>query len=151
MKEISNDEVVRAYELCYVGGEGDCSICPLVDENGRCTDDEGELLGKVLGILKSQKGKVKALESIEHFADKLIEAQRAEIERYKGVIKLLERDVQTSKTEAIKEFAEIVYRFFCKTQVWKTFKSAVLLNGECDWLKGQLDNLVKEMTEEQND
>lgn len=55
-----------------------------------------------------------------------------------------EKDI---KSEAIKEFAERVYSFFCNTQNWKTFKEQWLENGECYWLKEKLNNLVKEMTE----
>lgn len=36
----------------------------------------------------------------------LIKRQQAEIERYKGVIKLLEKDVSTAKSDAIKQFSE---------------------------------------------
>lgn len=36
----------------------------------------------------------------------LIKRQQAEIERYKGVIKLLEKDVSTAKTDGIKQFSE---------------------------------------------
>ena len=80
-----------------------------------------------MGLIEFQKPKIEKLEKIEHFATKTIERQseeierlqhkikscnsvnaelKAEIERYKGVIKLLEKDVATAKSEAIKEFAE---------------------------------------------
>lgn len=39
-------------------------------------------------------------------ASDLIKRQQAEIERYKGVIKLLEKDVSTAKTDGIKQFSE---------------------------------------------
>ena len=40
--------------------------------------------------------------------NEIIKALEAEIERYKGVIKLLERDVANAKTEGVKEFAHLL-------------------------------------------
>lgn len=40
-----------------------------------------------------------------------ITRQQAEIERYKRVIKILEKDVATAKSEAVKEFAERLKQF----------------------------------------
>lgn len=42
----------------------------------------------------------------------LINRQKAEIERYKGVIKILEYNVRKAKSEAIKEFAEKLLSFY---------------------------------------
>ena len=53
---------------------------------------------------------IKALEGCHcdtlELALDLIKRQQAEIERYKGVIKLLEKDVSTAKTDGIKQFSE---------------------------------------------
>ena len=38
----------------------------------------------------------------------LFNRQKAEIERYKGVIKILENDVATAKSEAVKEFDHLI-------------------------------------------
>ena len=38
----------------------------------------------------------------------LINSQKAELERYKGVIKILENDVKTAKADAVKEYMEKV-------------------------------------------
>lgn len=69
----------------------------------------------------------------------LINRQKAEIERYKGVIKLLESDVQAAKTEAIKEFAERL----------KKGLLAYMCSDRIQFIKAEyeLDNLVKEMAE----
>lgn len=79
-----------------------------------------------------------------------INRQKAEIERYKGVIKLLESDVATAKYEAIKEFADLVikkvetvrqkYQKLCKEQGQGIDEVMnIHFNGMID--------LVKEMTE----
>lgn len=72
----------------------------------------------------------------------LINRQQAEIERYKDVIKLLEKDVQTAKAEAVKEFAERLKAIF-------NFGVRVY-DGKCtvDGVVHNIDNLVKEMTEQ---
>lgn len=49
----------------------------------------------------------KWLEELKDSREK-INRQKAEIERYKGVIKILENDVATAKSEAIKEFAHLI-------------------------------------------
>ena len=61
----------------------------------------------------------------------LINRQKAEIERYKGVIKLLESDVKNAKSEAIKDFAV-------------RLKSRFMYN---ETLANFIDNVLKEMTE----
>ena len=71
----------------------------------------------------------------------LINRQKAEIERYKGVIKLLENDVLTTKTEAVKEFAERLKATFPSRED----KRCTL--DDCYTLDC-IDNLVKEMAEQ---
>lgn len=65
-------------------------------------------------------------------------------------LKIIE-ELKTAKTEAIKEFAERVYKTLTTKENWKAFKDAWLDNGECDWLKRKLFNLVKEMTERKDE
>ena len=47
-------------------------------------------------------------------AQEIINRQQAVIERYKGVIKLLENDVTNAKSEAIKEIAEKITEVFMR-------------------------------------
>ena len=68
-----------------------------------------------------------------------IEKFKVEIDRYKGVIKLLENDVKNSKAEAIKEFAEKV-----KDNQDKLFNYIYSEIGFC----AQINRLVKEMVGE---
>ncbi len=71
-------------------------------------------------------------------ANDLINRQRSEIERYKGVIKLLENDMLTAKAEAVKEFEKLVTRRLnCNTP-----RGAYLLNI--------MNEVKKEMTESVN-
>ena len=44
--------------------------------------------------------------------------------------------------EAYEELAENVYKFLCKKKNWEDFKEQWLENGECEWLKKTLSNIV---------
>lgn len=66
----------------------------------------------------------------------LINSQKAEIERYLHSIKMLENDMQTAKSEAIKEFAERLKEILQFTDD----------SYECWEIEGYIDDLVKEMT-----
>ena len=68
----------------------------------------------------------------------MIDYQKAEIEKYKGVIKILENDVANAKYEAIKEFAERLKELKIKPEYpWDDY----YIN------ENAIDNLVKQMTE----
>ena len=69
----------------------------------------------------------------------LINRQQAEIERYKGVIKLLESDVQTAKAEAVKEFERKIKAHAYYIDVPKEHRVV----DEDD-----IDAVLKEMTEQ---
>lgn len=72
--------------------------------------------------------------------EKLIKALKFDREQY-------DEGYKDGRKDAIKEFAERVYRFLCHWRNWNKLKVSWLFNGECEWLKKSLDNLVKEMDE----
>lgn len=83
---MTDNEIIKALECCGSNGWGEkderpCDKCPMQD----CKDCEIELPDYALGLVNRQK---------------------AEIERYKGVIKILENDVETAKSEAIRTFSK---------------------------------------------
>ena len=75
------------------------------------------------------------------FALSLIDRQKAEIERYRGVIKILENDVANAKCEAIKEFAE-------RLKETASSYSDICGYGSTIIDVSSIDDLVKEMTEQ---
>ena len=103
-------------ECCITIEGNSCGGCPV--EKGCITDEGVNVLHK-------------------HALD-LINRQKAEIERYKGVIKRLENDVQTAKAEAVKEFAERLKAEVSHIPAWGSVAEK------------KIDNLVKEMTEEKD-
>ena len=66
-----------------------------------------------------------------------------------GIVSDLEKDVFNAKAEAIKEFAELVYKTFVTEQNWRDLKQAWLYDGECELLENMLNNLAKEAVKEE--
>ena len=77
---MTDEEIIKALENC--GSVGDCQKCTLND------------LGEGIAI---------CIPELTQSAVELINRQKADIERYKGVIKILEKDVKDAKAEAIKD------------------------------------------------
>lgn len=115
---MKDNEIIKALECCLTIEGNSCGGCPV--EKGCITDEGVNVLHK-------------------HALD-LINRQQAEIERYKGVIKLLEKDVLTAKTEAVKEFAERLKSLQIGLEI--SGESLYYIPIDC------IDNLVKEMTEQ---
>lgn len=79
---MTDKEIIKALECCSKNSHELCALeCPIFRTAG-CIEE----LHKAVFVL--------------------INRQKEEIERYKGVIKILENDVQASRTEAVREFAE---------------------------------------------
>lgn len=110
---MTDNEIIKALECCLCM---ECSECPMNYEDCEERDFES-LVKRVLPIFNRQK---------------------AEIERYKGVIKILENDVKTSRYEAIREFAEKLKALI-----------GLMNEGDNDYSVtfDYIDNLVKEMSE----
>lgn len=98
-----------------------------------------------LDLINRQKEKIKEFDGKLVIQQGMIDYQKAEIERYKGVIKILENDVANAKYKAIKGFAE-------------RLKEEMRLDDDCKYDCAQchydckdyipfIDNLEKEMTE----
>lgn len=112
--KLTDNEIIKALECCISDDKGiheACRNCPLQGKNVDCP------------------------EYIRASALDLINRQKAEIERYKGVIKLLENDVKTAKDEAIKDCI-------------RRLKQIERQKGEYGYVTlADLDKVKKEMTE----
>lgn len=82
---MTDDEIIKALEHCSEAES--CIWCKYEP-----TEHQKVTVGCCYGLIK------KAID--------LIKRHQAEIERYKGVIKILEKDVSTAKTDGVKEFSE---------------------------------------------
>lgn len=117
---MTDNEIIKALECCSHRNEDlPCEGCPAYSIAQMCTED---LMSDALDLINRQK---------------------AEIERYLHSIKLLENDVATAKSEAIKEFAEKLKDSADKTRIRNLGTEKIIFY--IDELK--LDKLVKEMTE----
>ena len=79
---LTDEQIIKALECCYKDG---CKECPLWECKGDCFEE----------LIK------------DNVLD-LINRQKAEIERYKHSIKLLEKDVADAKADTVKDFARFV-------------------------------------------
>lgn len=83
----------------------------------------------------------------------LINRQKAEIERYKGVIKILENDIEIAKEEAIKEFAKRLKNEIINDTAygseWRQYIGYYDYTIKIGDIPEYIDGIVKEMTEVQ--
>lgn len=142
---MTDNEIIKIGDICayfYDNQNKSFSIVEVVEElSDECVvvkfhqvlrDDSGNGFftylcdkGKTMNVSR------KYLHKIE-----LINRQQTEIERYKYSIKMLEDDVATAKSEAIKEFAKRL----------KEHTHDIVFYGEIVTVS-RIDNLVTEMTE----
>ena len=89
----------------------------------------------------------------------LINRQKAEIERLERIVSIKQKNKQTLKTEAIKEFAERLKKQFDNLEYRaKTKRKTVsvdYLDSQMNWVLHEvsstiIDNLVKEMAGDEN-
>ena len=136
---MTDEQIIKALEYCSKQDTCD-EKCPFryVNDGKQCYPT---LLGNALDLINRKQKKIEKLEKIERLSIKIIEKQDVEIERLsKESSKQQLRNemrrltVEEIKTEAIKEFAERLKEISDK-------------DGWTD--SGEIDNLVKEMTETQ--
>lgn len=68
--------------------------------------EEGQILKNALDIINRLKDNERKYRGKVQSQRYEISCNQKNIERYKGVIKILEKDVATAKSEAVKEFVE---------------------------------------------
>ena len=147
---VSDEEIVKALECAIAkrqtNGINDEWVLHLSRETTKTILDLiNRLKADKEALIVGQESLMKHLERKKEIITELdneVERLQKENNLYSDLAKM----GNALKAEAIKEFAEKIYRFFCKTSNWNNLKSAVRFNGECDWLKENLDNLVKETT-----
>lgn len=148
MEKLTDAEVVKALEICTDKLTISCpNDCPFYDE---CDNDICSLERHALELIKRKDAEIGKLKRELTSADEVIGFREAEIERLKEYESALKKGCALSKCinkpdlqrEAYEELAENVYKFLCKKKNWKDFKEQWLENGECEWLKKALSNIV---------
>ena len=168
-KKMTDAEIIKALECCsnYTGTDS-CREC-LLEINNECEmnvleslaldlikrlkAENDELFYKLQGVMWSvdkwldgnelKQDEVSRATTMREKTLQITEKQQAEIERYKGVIKLLEKDVITAKSEVIKEFAMRLKTEFLPEQ---EFDNTV--NLTLSVVRSIIDKIAKEMVGE---
>ena len=156
---MSDNEIIKALECCI---DCDCKNCPCQTENGHCMEIDETL---ILDLINRQKAEIENLREeneIYRRANFLIAGQRdardkeivcleAELESVqsgadllKAEVKRLEKRLKTAKSEAIREFAERLKKLILPQLGISTLEKTEAYH----FCLVELDNLVKEMTEE---
>lgn len=132
---MTDEQIIKAYERCFTLGfdESACYECPFYTATAKCTED---LRDSALDLINRQKSEIESLKQI-------IDEQDKEILKLQKRIIFWREDLnyqpEKIKSEAIKEFAERLKSV--QTQGFWEENAYVSVND--------IDNLVKEMTEEE--
>lgn len=128
---MTDEQIIKALECCFTLGfdESTCYECPFYTATAKCTED---LRDSVLNLIMRQKAEIEGLQERISYLEESIDCSRKEYN------KLLQK-LQQAKSEAIKEFAEKLKKRF--------YLSAG--RGVVDVY--HIDNLVKEMTEAEDE
>lgn len=149
-QKLTDNDIKKALECCQYEGVETCRDCPMFythEFDNEIDFDCGKYIyGRALDLINRLQAETKEKDDvIKAQADAIflyegsIKDKAAEIERYKGVIKLLEKDVQTAKSEAIKEFEQKIKAHAYYIDVPKEHRVV----DEDD-----IDAVLKEMTEQ---
>ena len=132
---MNDNEIIKALECCAV--MYDCPDCPFECDCGNM----GNLSTAAIDLINRLNERDKKNERIIELSDKTIKTQSAEIERYLHSIKLLEKDVQTAKSEAVKEFVK---------KFEKKIKDVKFTLGQTWEIQNALKDTLKEMVGDDN-
>ena len=128
---MTDKEIVKALECCSQDNI-DCEECPA---NGICDNDDFCFTGAILDLINRQKAEKQAM--LDHIKVLQYENEKlkADADMADGYADAL---IERTRTEAIKEFAERL-----KNQTAYYWLDEINI--------GDIDNLVKEMTEQRRD
>ena len=148
-RKFTDEEVIKALECCSKDNVKDCDACPYEDMETK-TYCVNELIKDALDLINRQKAEIDILiRKHDTLLDEIAEKQ-AQIERLREhclncgekttrTILMLQEILGTARAEAIREFAE---RFKDK------YKKPFFYLGSYEQFMREVDDLVKEMTEE---
>lgn len=91
---MTDEEIIKALECCAesTGAEA-CKGCPF-SEKDTCDNEDNAPQKYALDLINRKDAEIDIL--------------KAEIERYKGVIRLLEKDIAEARTDGVKDFAKFL-------------------------------------------
>ena len=89
---MTDNEIIKALECCYKDG---CKECPLWECKGDCFEEL--IKHNVLDLINRQKAEIEKFERIDHFAQKTIALQTAEIKKLEAEIERLQAMVERER------------------------------------------------------
>ncbi len=123
MDKLTDNEIIKAFEICYTDDEEDCLNCPFCDEVGECMDGgDSELLEEVGYLINRQKDEIERL-----------------LKQLKEGIDLSDSVIRDVKSEAIKEFIEKLDERLTNYGIYSQY------------VKDTIKQIVKEMRSEENE
>ena len=116
--KFTDEEIIKAMDICQKSERwGDCENmgCPAAAKQGcrfylRTDEDyegvvQDEMLKDALDLINRQNGKIT-------IQQKIIDDRAKEIFRYDSFIRDLHKQIETVKAEAVKEFAEMLKKYY---------------------------------------
>lgn len=137
-RKFTDDEVVKALECCSKDSMLNCRNCPYEES---CNMGRSDMQKDALDLINRQKAEIERL--IEEREKLLKECKKCGSKTQKVIIKL-KKQMRQTKSEAIKEFAERWKKY------WKAQMDVSTNQHQDEIVLRDIDNLVKEMTGENN-
>ena len=144
MRDMTDNEIIKALELCATLDSGNCKKCPCREI---CNENDGTLTKLTLDLISRQKAEIERLQKKANtpFAKVTFDRDKLQ-EMVDECAKNIEIDINLAKSEAIKEFAERLKRY--ELSMYCSFPKTNIGSENYIVLSDSIDNLVKEMTEE---
>ena len=145
---MTDNEIIKAFELCVYGDYAKCHYeCPYKRHCSKLTKDALDLINRQKAEIENYSHNNKNMTDSIYKMQKLIESQKAEIERLRDVVDKTDAayyrkvdEVRVAKAEAIKDFAETIVHCKDCANAWTTicgkrycsrFRAAVSENDFC--------------------
>ena len=126
---MGDNDIVKALECCSTGKSSDCEDCPF---KKRCYDEGKEILEEAIALIKRQQAEI---ERLQGYNENLLTANT-------DMVLGLVDEMKKARAEAIKEFSK-------KLNAEMFYKCGDMNYTETCEARRLIDNLVKEMTEEE--
>lgn len=135
---MTDNEIIKALECCIAEGEMMCNKCPLKSECAHNPLDDIKVM-HALNLINRQKAEIERLTALVEAAEDYLNPLP-----FKNAF---DEEIEKTKIEAIKEFAERLIR---DVTMNNTNDGYLDYSVDYNCLIEDIDNLVKEMTEEAN-
>lgn len=140
-KKLTDNEIVKALECCSVGTFACDEQCPCFNSksNLKITSCRFELIGDALDLINRQKAEIEEIKYKVKKWKENYECSQVVVGDFREIINKQARELKAAKAEAYKD---------CIDKIQNQIKRNNTISAE--WLRGFLDNLLKELVGEDN-